>query len=134
MQGSSTPYVYFKNSSWPLEQLLEPPGLPTISGSQLLGTLGFSVLQAHSAATVLDFILWSQFPLCCCFSCRTVETSLHPQSSCGFWGCLRATLGIALREGLGIGGVKGLPKSELRKGTRSTCSGGMGCMDIPIAA
>lgn len=48
-----------------------------------VGALGFSVLQAHYAATVLDFIPCSQLPLCCCFLCCTVETSLH--SSVPLW-------------------------------------------------
>lgn len=72
------PPVYFENFSWPPEQLLEPLACPLFPLFQAIScrALGFSVLQADYAATVLDFILCSQFPLYCCFSC-TVKTSLH---------------------------------------------------------
>lgn len=43
-------------------------------------------------------------------------------------------MGYALREGLGIGGVRGPQKSELRKGSQSTHSGDTGYMDTLIAA
>lgn len=133
-RAAQPPRSISRTPAGPQSSCWSPRAYPLFQALSCWGHWGSLCYKLTLQQTVLDFIPWSQFPLCCCFSCRTVETSLHPQSSCGFWGCLRATLGIAFREGLGIGGVKRLPKSELRKGTQSTCSGGVGCMDIPIAA
>lgn len=49
---------------------LSPPDLPCyFRPSAVGGHWGFSVLRAHTATTVSNFILLcSRFPLCCCFS------------------------------------------------------------------
>lgn len=63
------------------------------------------------------------FPFAAAFYVVLLRPHSIPQSPYGFWGHLsRATTGYALREGLGVGEVRG----PLRVST--------GCMDTRIAA
>lgn len=106
VQGSSTSQVYIENSSWPPEQLLEPPSLPTISGPQLSGALGFlcatGSLCSNSAGLLFHVL---SFPFAAAFHVILLRPHSIPQSLCGSWGRLRATLGFVLREGLGFRGL-----------------------------